>query len=148
MSALVNYLLEATSAPFCLFWVLRDVADTVVGIFGIFFLSDLTSTWHGRPKHTHKVFAVNLMLTKKKKRTGKKKKKKHDILLSAHFQSHWVMKPVCDILKWASYFIIDWQLVTILTESLTFCWTCRPKSCFWPFCLFTLFDSVSHAVNI
>ena len=67
---------------------------------------------------------------------------------SAHFQSQWVIKPVCDISKRASYFVIDWQPVTILTQSLTFCPTCTPKSCFWPFHHLTHSDSQSLTLSI
>lgn len=38
--------------------------------------------------------------------------------------------------------------VAILTESLTFCQTCTPKSCFWPFPLFTHSDSQSLILSI
>lgn len=109
-------------------------------------LNIFDSDWHSRPKHTHRVCTVNSILTNKK--PHKKINIKIKSMIFYWAQSHWIIKPVCDILKWASYFIIDWQIVTILTQSLTFCRTCRPKSCFWPFSHFIHSDSAPHAVNI
>lgn len=142
MSVLFNYNLEAMSVPLCLFWVWSDIVNTVVWMLWIFWTQTGTAD-----QNIHTEYALSTQYWQTKN-PHKKINIKIKSMMFYWAQSHWIIKPVCDILKWASYFIIDWQIVTILTQSLTFCRTCRPKSCFWPFSHFIHSDSAPHAVNI
>ena len=133
--SLFNCLFVAVHVSFCLFWALGDAA--ILNTYYLF-LVRLDLDWHSRPQ-------IQFILLWKKECCSV-----YFIFTEcpAFFQSQRVIQAVCDISKWASYFVIDWQPVTILTQSLTFCRTCTPKSCFWPFSLFAHSDRRSLALSI
>lgn len=128
---LFNCVVVAELVSVCLLWVLRDAVIAVLTIF-------VRHTWDLTPQTTpsnlywlYKTWNLWRWMSGAVHSSD---------LQSARSQSRWVIKPFCDISKWASYFVIDWQWVTVLTQSLTFCRTCTPKSCFWPFSHFTHSD--------
>lgn len=105
MSVLFNYNLEAISVPLCLFWVWSDML-TLLSEYSEYFWLRLAQQTKTYTQSMHCQLNID-----KQKASQKNIKIKSMIFYWA--QSHWIIKPVCDILKWASYFIIDWQIVTV-----------------------------------